>query len=123
MKNLFQLDQVVWKQPFHLLKPLKITVSLVKQLVSLTSSLKTTVTQRRYIEIFKSSELELRNANYREPRYGGGPMGGGFNSRPSPYDRSDRYGGGSRYGGSRGGGSRELYIDKFIRFLFKKIVD
>jgi len=60
----------------------------------------------RYIEIFKSSEMEMRNANFREPRFG--PMGGGFSNRPSPYDSRDRFGGANRYGG-RGGGAPRGY--------------
>jgi len=56
----------------------------------------------RYIEIFKSSELEMRKSmgGFRESRYM--PPMGGF-SRPSPYDSRDRFGGPNRYGGSRGG--------------------
>lgn len=55
----------------------------------------------RYIEIFKSSLQELRNATnfhrMRSPMSGGGAGGMG---RPGPYDRSERYGGGG--GGSVG---------------------
>lgn len=53
----------------------------------------------RYIEIFKSSLEEVRNAGGGR---GGGRGGmGGMGGRPGPYDRSDRFGGG---GGGMGGG-------------------
>ncbi|CAH0559214.1 unnamed protein product [Brassicogethes aeneus] len=59
----------------------------------------------RYIEIFRSSLSEINGVGS-----GGGfggnrrSSGGSFNSRPSPYDRGDRYGGGG--GGGRGFQSR-----------------
>ena len=54
-------------------------------------------------------------------RGGGGPYGGqmgGFNSRPSPYDSRDRYGGQNRYSmGGRGGRKFHLHIT-FTSFSF-----
>lgn len=68
----------------------------------------------RYIEIFKSSLQELRQASSRS---GGGRMGGGMGmgggggggmgmgGRPGPYDRfNDRFGGGGGMGGGMGMG-------------------
>ncbi|XP_054266493.1 heterogeneous nuclear ribonucleoprotein H-like [Macrosteles quadrilineatus] len=56
----------------------------------------------RYIEIFRSSLAEIRSAG---PKMR--PMvPGGFNQRPAPYDRSDRFGGINRYGGNMGPMSR-----------------
>lgn len=53
----------------------------------------------RYIEIFRSSLAEIRSAG---PKMR--PMGpGGFNQRPAPYDRGDRFGGMNRYGGGNMG--------------------
>lgn len=47
----------------------------------------------RYIEIFRSSLSEIQNVlGYQ------GRRSGGYNSRPGPYDRESRYGGG---GGGR----------------------
>lgn len=62
----------------------------------------TTVFYFRYIEIFRSSLAEIRSAG---PKMR--PMGpGGFNQRPAPYDRGDRFGGMNRYGGNMGPMSR-----------------
>lgn len=49
----------------------------------------------RYIEIFRSSLAEVRSAGPKMRPL----MAGGFNQRPAPYDRSDRFGGMNRYGG------------------------
>jgi heterogeneous nuclear ribonucleoprotein F/H len=58
----------------------------------------------RYIEIFRSSLSEVRAAIGPKMR----PMGpGGFNQRPAPYDRGDRFGGMNRYN-SIGRGSRSF---------------
>ena len=74
----------------------------------------------RYIEIFKSSLQELRNATnfhrMRQPMSGG--SGGGM-GRPGPYDRSDRFGGGmgqsmggmGGYGRGRGRGNIKGLFD------------
>ena len=60
--------------------------------------------QSRYIEIFRSSLSEVRAAIGPKMR----PMGpGGFNQRPAPYDRGDRFGGMNRYN-SMGRGSRSF---------------
>ena len=50
----------------------------------------------RYIEIFRSTLYELMNATNSGP----GPErhGGNRFTRPSPYDRGDRFGGMNRYG-------------------------
>nr|CAD7590656.1 unnamed protein product [Timema genevievae] len=53
----------------------------------------------RYIEIFRSSLTEVRQAIGPKMR-GMGP--GGFNQRPAPYDRGDRFGGMNRYNIGRG---------------------
>lgn len=53
----------------------------------------------RYIEIFRSSLAEIRSAGPKMRPM----MPGGFNQRPAPYDRSDRFGGMNRYGGGGGG--------------------
>ncbi|CAH1137536.1 unnamed protein product [Phyllotreta striolata] len=76
----------------------------------------------RYIEIFRSSLSEVDSVlsyqNNSSMGMGGGRrMGGGggggpgmFNSRPSPYDRDNRYGGnGGRFGGARGARSFKDY--------------
>lgn len=70
----------------------------------------------RYIEIFKSSTLEMNSATFSgsSARYGGGgggPMGGGSfgGNRPSPYDSRDRFGGANRYGNTRGRGGYDDY--------------
>lgn len=47
----------------------------------------------RYIEIFRSSLSEIQNVL----GYQTGRRSGGFNSRPGPYDRESRYGGGGRF--------------------------
>ncbi|KDR15006.1 heterogeneous nuclear ribonucleoprotein H2 isoform X1 [Zootermopsis nevadensis] len=58
----------------------------------------------RYIEIFRSSLSEVRAAIGPKMR----PMGpGGFNQRPAPYDRGDRFGGMNRYN-NIGRGSRSF---------------
>lgn len=62
----------------------------------------------RYIEIFKSSQLEVRNAlNMMNRMMGmnrmGGGMGGMGGPRPGPYDRGDRFGSGGMGGGGSGG--------------------
>ncbi|GLG99799.1 RNA-binding protein fusilli, partial [Gryllus bimaculatus] len=58
----------------------------------------------RYIEIFRSSLSEVRAALGPKMR----PMGpGGFNQRPAPYDRGDRFGGMNRYS-NMGRGSRNF---------------
>ncbi|XP_034945143.1 heterogeneous nuclear ribonucleoprotein H2 [Chelonus insularis] len=49
----------------------------------------------RYIEIFRSSLSEVRASI--GPKMRGGPMGGGFNQRPAPYDQRDRFGGMNRF--------------------------
>lgn len=50
----------------------------------------------RYIEIFRSSLSEVRVSIGLKMR--AGPMAtGGFNQRPSPYDRNDRFGGMNRF--------------------------
>ncbi|XP_066602984.1 heterogeneous nuclear ribonucleoprotein H-like [Prorops nasuta] len=56
----------------------------------------------RYIEIFRSSLSEVRASI--GPKIRGGPMGG-FNQRPAPYDRHDRFGGMNRFN-NNGRGSR-----------------
>lgn len=67
----------------------------------------------RYIEIFRSSLSEINGAlglGFNRRGGGGGGGGGGsggngpgfFNSRPGPYDRGDRYGGGGSRFQSRG---------------------
>ncbi|CAG2059735.1 unnamed protein product [Timema podura] len=66
----------------------------------------------RYIEIFRSSLTEVRQAIGPKMR-GMGP--GGFNQRPAPYDRGDRFGGMNRYNIGRGsrnfkGGKSVLYF-------------
>jgi len=66
-------------------------------------------TSFRYIEIFRSSLSEVRAAVGPKMR----PMGpGGFNQRPAPYDRGDRFGGMNRYN-SIGRGSRS-FKGKFV---------
>lgn len=56
----------------------------------------------RYIEIFRSNLGEVRAAMSPKMRGPGGPMGG-YNSRPTPYDSRDRFGGMNRYSlGGRG---------------------
>lgn len=58
----------------------------------------------RYIEIFRSSLSEVRAAIGPKMR----PLGpGGFNQRPAPYDRGDRFGGINRYN-NMGRGSRSF---------------
>ena len=63
----------------------------------------------RYIEIFKSSLQELRNANQMRGMRGGMGVGGMSSGgmgmgRPGPYDRMmDRFGSGGGGGGSGGG--------------------
>lgn len=52
----------------------------------------------RYIEIFKSSEMEMRSASDSQDMGSRGGYGGGY-GRPSPYDSRDRFGGPNRYGG------------------------
>lgn len=56
----------------------------------------------RYIEIFRSSLSEVRASI--GPKMRGGPMGG-FNQRPAPYTRGDRFGGMNRFS-NNGRGSR-----------------
>lgn len=58
----------------------------------------------------------MRNASYNRGMRaagdgfdGGPPMGGGFNSRPAPYDSRDRYGGPNRYN-SMGGRGRKYNV-------------
>ena len=56
----------------------------------------------RYIEIFRSNLGEVRAAMSPKMRGPGGPIGG-YNSRPTPYDSRDRFGGMNRYSlGGRG---------------------
>lgn len=51
----------------------------------------------RYIEIFRSSLSEINGAvGGPNRRMGSGP-GMGYNSRPAPYDRGDRFGGANRF--------------------------
>ncbi|XP_015590172.1 heterogeneous nuclear ribonucleoprotein H2 [Cephus cinctus] len=61
----------------------------------------------RYIEIFRSSLSEVRASI--GPKMRGGPMGG-FNQRPAPYDRGDRFGGMNRFS-NNGRGSRNRDFD------------
>ncbi|XP_011308354.1 heterogeneous nuclear ribonucleoprotein H [Fopius arisanus] len=49
----------------------------------------------RYIEIFRSSLSEVRASI--GPKMRGGPMSGGYNQRPAPYDQRDRFGGMNRF--------------------------
>uniref|UniRef100_A0A1B6D4H1 RRM domain-containing protein n=1 Tax=Clastoptera arizonana TaxID=38151 RepID=A0A1B6D4H1_9HEMI len=49
----------------------------------------------RYIEIFRSCLAEVRSAGPKMRPL----VPGGFNQRPVPYDRNDRFGGMNRYGG------------------------
>ncbi|KAI4494974.1 heterogeneous nuclear ribonucleoprotein H [Polistes fuscatus] len=59
----------------------------------------------RYIEIFRSSLSEVRASIGPKMR---GPMGG-FNQRPAPYDRGDRFGGMNRFSNnSRGSRNRDF---------------
>ncbi|KAF5270437.1 hypothetical protein FQR65_LT05625 [Abscondita terminalis] len=52
----------------------------------------------RYIEIFRSSLSEVQSVlGVNSRRMGNGNSGMGYNSRPSPYDRSDRYGNINRF--------------------------
>ncbi|KAB0801900.1 hypothetical protein PPYR_04086 [Photinus pyralis] len=54
----------------------------------------------RYIEIFRSSLSEVQSVvgiNNRRMGGGGGGPGMGYNSRPGPYDRGDRYGNMNRF--------------------------
>jgi len=53
----------------------------------------------RYIEIFKSNEMEMRSAADTCDMGGRGGYGGGY-GRPAPYDSRDRFGGPNRYGSS-----------------------
>ncbi|KAL6444784.1 hypothetical protein ACFW04_002085 [Cataglyphis niger] len=61
----------------------------------------------RYIEIFRSSLSEVRASI--GPKMRGGPMGG-FNQRPAPYTRGDRFGGMNRFS-NNGRGSRNRDFD------------
>ncbi|CAL1686663.1 unnamed protein product [Lasius platythorax] len=61
----------------------------------------------RYIEIFRSSLSEVRASI--GPKMRGGPMGG-FNQRPAPYTRGDRFGGMNRFN-NNGRGSRNRDFD------------
>ncbi|KAF4521628.1 hypothetical protein B566_EDAN006670 [Ephemera danica] len=61
----------------------------------------------RYIEIFRSSLSEVRAALGPKMR----PMG--FNQRPAPYDRGDRFGGMNRYGVGRGSRSFKGWLLTF----------
>ncbi|XP_029172173.1 heterogeneous nuclear ribonucleoprotein H2 isoform X2 [Nylanderia fulva] len=61
----------------------------------------------RYIEIFRSSLSEVRASL--GPKMRGGPMGG-FNQRPAPYTRGDRFGGMNRFN-NNGRGSRNRDFD------------
>ncbi|XP_056643648.1 heterogeneous nuclear ribonucleoprotein H-like [Diorhabda carinulata] len=70
----------------------------------------------RYIEIFRSSLSEVDSVvNYQGNSMGPpgrrmGPGSGMYSSRPSPYDRDPRYGGGgTRLGGARGARSYKDY--------------
>lgn len=67
----------------------------------------------RYIEIFRSSLSEVRASI--GPKMRGGPMGG-FNQRPAPYTRGDRFGGMNRFN-NNGRGSRNrgdsLHLSKY----------
>lgn len=63
----------------------------------------------RYIEIFRSSLSEVRASI--GPKMRGGPMGG-FNQRPAPYDRGDRFGGMNRFS-NNGRGSRNRGTHEF----------
>lgn len=64
----------------------------------------------RYIEIFRSSLSEVRASV--GPKMRGGPMGGsGFNQRPSPYDRNDRFGGMNRFS-NNGRNARNRGVDR-----------
>lgn len=58
----------------------------------------------RYIEIFRSSLSEIQNVL----GYQTGRRPGGFNSRPGPYDRESRYGGGGGGGRFQSRGSRSF---------------
>ncbi|XP_020290011.1 heterogeneous nuclear ribonucleoprotein H2-like isoform X3 [Pseudomyrmex gracilis] len=59
----------------------------------------------RYIEIFRSSLSEVRASI--GPKMRGGPMGG-FNQRPAPYTRGDRFGGVNRFSNGRGSRNRDF---------------
>ncbi|KAG8231935.1 hypothetical protein J437_LFUL011404 [Ladona fulva] len=59
----------------------------------------------RYIEIFRSSLSEVREAMGPKMR------SMGFSQRPSPYDRNDRFGGMNRFGMGRGSRSFKGYGD------------
>lgn len=71
----------------------------------------------RYIEIFRSSLSEVRASI--GPKMRGGPMGG-FNQRPAPYTRGDRFGGMNRFSnngrGSRNRGDSFRHVSKFGDF-------
>lgn len=64
----------------------------------------------RFIEIFRSTEAELRRSlNQNTYGMGGGIAGGMGNNRPSPYDRNDRGDRGNRMGmGMMGGINRNM---------------
>lgn len=68
----------------------------------------------RYIEIFRSSLSEVRASI--GPKMRGGPMGG-FNQRPAPYTRGDRFGGMNRFSnngrGSRNRGDSLHHLSKY----------
>ncbi|KAH0947835.1 hypothetical protein HN011_003634 [Eciton burchellii] len=59
----------------------------------------------RYIEIFRSSLSEVRASI--GPKMRGGPMGG-FNQRPTPYTRGDRFSGINRFSNNGRGRNRDF---------------
>ncbi|XP_023015742.1 heterogeneous nuclear ribonucleoprotein H [Leptinotarsa decemlineata] len=73
----------------------------------------------RYIEIFRSSLSEVNSVagGQESGGMGGGGrrMGSVFNSRPSPYDRDNRFGGGRFGGASRGARSFKDYNNSYDR--------
>lgn len=81
---------------------------------SWTSNARTSIVNR-YIEIFRSSLSEVRASI--GPKMRGGPMGG-FNQRPAPYTRGDRFGGMNRFS-NNGRGSRNRGDYCFVTSEFR----
>lgn len=70
----------------------------------------------RYIEIFRSSLSERNGAVGPNRRMNSGPSMG-YNSRPAPYDRGDRFGGANRFQPSNNRSSRNFKGTPIIHFI------